>query len=591
MQSLTDLNNRAATPITFTENRGTNVIFDRAAGKQYNFTETSLSFDLLVGANIVEIINPSSANVRYKVNLGTTQASLSYGTLPAGVTVNQVGTVYTFYGIDSISDWEAIKQPTVIIDPAFAGSFSYSAAVVYNTDAQADVEFEWNVGVYLPDAQLSAAASLSCAPSYFQGGIANLTSFFGLAVEGVKVLGSVFSMVTNANRVARTGATMAISSTLTAKPKLFLFNDVTFDIVNPDPEEDNQVFGADLAQDGDNIIIGTINNHSANIAYAFNATNGNQLFAFESQATSIDATIRNLQREILGFNDDYVLFKESSEDGGSTENTDETITLWKKQSTGDLYTRNTTKLVFTDPSGGSGGSAISIDANNCTTTLSNNYFILQDSLFEANSTFSEFRGKVYVYSIDDATGLTLEYTHTGVDDTTFPSLPRRQHLGSDAIAINDDYYAFTENYFYPDSVVGSWHRIFVYDTATGTLQHTINGSNSQKEPQGLMMDGDDLYITYDDRSLEVFDMSTGTSTSTITLESGGTGLKSIRIFDSRLIYIGDTLYDRTNGNIESSPGGENLGGTFFGTTKLALSDTSYSDTYTNEGKITIGTET
>ena len=59
MQSLRDLNNRAATSLTFTENRGTNVIFDRAAGKTYSFTETSLSFDILVGANIIEIINPS----------------------------------------------------------------------------------------------------------------------------------------------------------------------------------------------------------------------------------------------------------------------------------------------------------------------------------------------------------------------------------------------------------------------------------------------------------------------------------------------------------------------------------------------------
>jgi hypothetical protein len=591
MQSLTDLNNRAATPITFTENRGTNVIFDRAAGKQYNFTETSLSFDLLVGANIVEIINPSIANVRYKVNLGTTQASLSYGTLPAGVTVNQVGTVYTFYGIDSISDWEAIKQPTVIIDPAFAGSFSYSAAVVYNTDTAADIEFEWNIGIYLPDAQLSAAASLSCAPSYFQGGIANLTSFFGLAVEGVKVLGSVFSMVTNANRLARTGATMSISSTIVAKPKLFLFTDTTFDILNPDPQEDNHEFGQTLAQDGNNTVITNIGNHPDYIGYAFNATNGNQLFAFERQKTSSNETLTNFSVDILGFNNDYVAFRERSQDGGSTDNADETISLWKKQSTGDLYTVIDT-IVFTDPSGGSGGAGTSIDANNCTTTLSDGYIILQDSIFQADSTFSEYRGRVYVYSIDDSTGLTLEYTHTGVDDTTFPSNPRRQHLGNDAIAINDDYYAFTENYMYPDSVVGSWHRIFVYDTATGTLQHTINGSNSQKEPQGLMMDGNDLYITYDDRSLEVFDMSTGTTSSTITLASGGTtGLGSIRIFDSRLIYIGDTLYDRTNGNIESSPGGAALKGTFFGTTKLAIGDDDYDDTFTDEGKITIGTET
>ena len=97
--------------------------------KSYNFTESTLSFNLLVGANIVEIINPSSAIVRYKINIGTAQATLNFGTLPSGVTVSQAGTIYTVYGIDSISDWEAVKQPTVTIDPAFTGTFSYSASI------------------------------------------------------------------------------------------------------------------------------------------------------------------------------------------------------------------------------------------------------------------------------------------------------------------------------------------------------------------------------------------------------------------------------------------------------------------------------
>ena len=178
MQTLRYLNGVSTSPVTFTDYRGTNVIFDRTAGKSYSFTETSLSFNLLVGANIVDIINPSSANVRYKINIGTTQATLSFGTLPSGVTVSQAGTIYTVYGIDSLSDWEAVKQPTVTIDPSFAGTFSYEAAVVYNTDTAADIEFEWTVGVYLPTAQLSSAFTIDITPSYTRGGVSNMVAVF-----------------------------------------------------------------------------------------------------------------------------------------------------------------------------------------------------------------------------------------------------------------------------------------------------------------------------------------------------------------------------------------------------------------------------
>ena len=220
MQSLRDLNNRAATSLTFTENRGTNVIFDRAAGKSYNFTESTLSFNLLVGANIVEIINPSSAIVRYKINIGTAQATLNFGTLPSGVTVSQAGTIYTVYGIDSISDWEAVKQPTVTIDPAFTGTFSYSASIVYNTDTTANNEFKWTVGIYLPTAQLTSNTSLNITPSYIKGGNANLVivwTWTDFIYEFI--YRGIFTMITNAkfiwdlNKTLTTTTAMSCTAT------------------------------------------------------------------------------------------------------------------------------------------------------------------------------------------------------------------------------------------------------------------------------------------------------------------------------------------------------------------------------------------
>ncbi len=223
MQSLTDLNTRAAQTVTFTENRGTNVIFDRAAGKTYSFTETTLSFNLLVGANITEIINPTLANVRYKINIGTTQVSLNFGTLPSGVTVSQTGTIYTVFGIDSISDWEAVKQPTVTIDAAFAGTFSYDASIVYNTDTTADNEFQWNVGIYAPDALLESQFAITGNGTSIRNSGATLvalTSIEATPTPPIEIspasLSSAFSITATGILVTFGSANISASSTLSA---------------------------------------------------------------------------------------------------------------------------------------------------------------------------------------------------------------------------------------------------------------------------------------------------------------------------------------------------------------------------------------
>lgn len=525
MQSLTDLNNRAATPITFTENRGTNVIFDRAAGKQYNFTETSLSFDLLVGANIVEIINPSIANVRYKVNLGTTQASLSYGTLPAGVTVNQVGTVYTFYGIDSVSDWEAIKQLTVVIDPAFAGNFSYSAAVVYNTDAQADVEFEWNIGIYLPDAQLSASASLSCAPSYFQGGIANLISFFGLAVEGVKVLGSVFNMVTNANRFARTGATMSINSTIVAKPRTYTFTDSTTTVDSPYPDDGDPTFGAQfgkyIAVAGSNVIA-SFDSSDSYSAFAINM-NGSIEYEFPRQTTGGAGVF--LAASPSG---NFVCTIEEK------SGTNDVLHLYKKQNTGDLYTHvDSETLTQSDV------------FDHSRAGMSEDYVIIRES-FSAQTV--GFKNKVKVFSLDATSGITLEYNHTGGVDS---SGNFGDNIG-EIMAINDDYYVWAK--MNESGSTGNHDEIYVYDTATGTLQHTLNSSTTSAEVRGCTLEGNDLIVTFDNGDLITYDISTGTEVNNTNITI--TNATIVRYYDDVFVAAGSSgsskkMYNLSNGNEES----------------------------------------
>lgn len=238
MQSLTDLNTRAAAPIAFTDNRGANVIFDRVATKDYSFTETQLTFNFLVGAEIVEIIQPASADVRLKINLGNVLATITYGDqLPSGVTFFRSGSVYTFYGITSVAKWTQLKSSLVInIDAAYSGNFSYEVAVVYDTDTAANLQFSYDVGIYIPTSLLEIQSSIEIAPSIIRGANVDLQSFHYiqrfLAIFAVVVdMNSEFGMSTDGDKITPFDpATYNANSTLLAQSA------VTYDaILAPQP--------------------------------------------------------------------------------------------------------------------------------------------------------------------------------------------------------------------------------------------------------------------------------------------------------------------------------------------------------------------
>lgn len=151
MNSLDYLNGVGSTSVTFTDNRATGVVFDRPEGKDLNFgLQPTTSFNIHVGINIVEIINPLTANVRYKINFGTQNISLSWDSIPANVSVTHDGTLWEVLGIESVSDWEAMKSPTVTLDEDFFGDVSYDVTITYNTDAQNNLTKKFSIGYKVP---------------------------------------------------------------------------------------------------------------------------------------------------------------------------------------------------------------------------------------------------------------------------------------------------------------------------------------------------------------------------------------------------------------------------------------------------------
>ena len=159
MNSFQYLNGIADAPVTYTENRTSNVIFDRPAPKDYAFTDITYSFNVIVGTNIVELIG--TPNVRYEIDVGTELATIPTVGWPAGVSVLRVGNIYTFYGIDSVSKWNAVKSPLITLSNSFNGTIYYRATVVYDTLQQVNIRVGWEVGVFVPAALLISQSNMT----------------------------------------------------------------------------------------------------------------------------------------------------------------------------------------------------------------------------------------------------------------------------------------------------------------------------------------------------------------------------------------------------------------------------------------------
>ena len=154
MNSLNQLN--SLTAITFDDQRTPTVIFDRPLPMNQTVTcNQNDTHSVPIGINIVDIVVPSLASVTYTIDI-TSQpdATLTWASIPAGVTVTTPESgVYTLIGIDSVSDWTALKSPTFTPDATFTGVFSYTATIVWAGGSQS-----WTVNVTILDITNMTAA-------------------------------------------------------------------------------------------------------------------------------------------------------------------------------------------------------------------------------------------------------------------------------------------------------------------------------------------------------------------------------------------------------------------------------------------------
>jgi hypothetical protein len=134
MNSLQDLNSYGTTNVTYTDSRDSDVKFDRAIPTNATVElERKDSHTVPVGINIEEVIG--TPGIVYTVNLSSnTDATLTWPSLPAGVTASTPSTgIYQLTGIDSVSDWNQVKSPTISLAVGYTGEFTYQATITYNS--------------------------------------------------------------------------------------------------------------------------------------------------------------------------------------------------------------------------------------------------------------------------------------------------------------------------------------------------------------------------------------------------------------------------------------------------------------------------
>jgi hypothetical protein len=158
MNSLQDLNSYSRTSLDIIDNRASKVNFSRQFPLQpLNDVRTITSITNQIttaGNDIIEIINYATANIRFRVSIKTgsspqlTGSTITFDTLPTGLTLTSASDVYTITGISTVAQWNTVKQFTWTIPSNYASCplWYLEVAVIYYDSARGkDVTVIWYV--------------------------------------------------------------------------------------------------------------------------------------------------------------------------------------------------------------------------------------------------------------------------------------------------------------------------------------------------------------------------------------------------------------------------------------------------------------
>ena len=102
MSTLVELNTYSTNTITYTDNRPSGVILTYPNARDVTRTILTQTTTLQRRIDIVEIVQPLTANVQFIVDVNdVVGATVDFGILPSGCSVQQVGDTYTITGTRS----------------------------------------------------------------------------------------------------------------------------------------------------------------------------------------------------------------------------------------------------------------------------------------------------------------------------------------------------------------------------------------------------------------------------------------------------------------------------------------------------------
>lgn len=133
MNSLQDLNYYSSTTVSFTDDRASQLIYDRTAPHNTSITLNEGQWHLVpLGIDIVDIVNIDGFAVKpsYTISATLPGAVVVWNDVPGNCTVtNPSPGVYTISNILTIEDWNRVKRPVVNLPNAYFGSWSYTATI------------------------------------------------------------------------------------------------------------------------------------------------------------------------------------------------------------------------------------------------------------------------------------------------------------------------------------------------------------------------------------------------------------------------------------------------------------------------------
>ena len=453
MTTLVELNAYASGTISFTDNRPSDVKFSYPTARDITKVLTDQTFAVERLIDIIEVIKPVEANVRYSIDVSTVPgATVNWTSIPSGCSVSVYNQVYTIDGIDSKEVWDQVAAPIITVPATFFGSFFYFPTIYYTNGSEPKSK-SWQVGLFLPEINCESNATLTCQANKVFGGT-NLS--FAMETNFQAVIQDYLLVQNFVIRAQFTAGYYSPAATLTCNATITEAGEVSpqpfapyLTLQNPNSDTTNTIDGysVDVAIDDNYVLVGARNEDDATyddagVAYVFNKSTG--------------ALIRRLDNpnpgpfvELFGtsvaLTDNYFVVGAPQEDTADSGPVDGSVYVFNK-SDGTLAQTIT---------GGSSGNSTYFGMNIRTIDSANDIVVVSEP--GSNSVY---------YNVDCDTGtLGSSRTQTDLVDNNNPS----NQLASNG---NGRW------------IAGAPRQKTAYIYNSGTLEYTLSETDTSTNPDG-----------------------------------------------------------------------------------------------------------